>query len=149
MMFSRDPVVLKFIKKISVHNDEVAARKVVQEAFFMLKTKYGVANPVECLRQGLKECSPAVLTKRRVVAGRTLNIPVPCDERQGRKKGLIFLREGFRERRESTAAERLCKELLALQKMEGNSINMRDNLHRLAESNRAFVHFLSRAKSRR
>jgi len=46
MMFSRDPVVLKFIKKISVHNDEVAARKVIQEAFFILKTKYGVAEYV-------------------------------------------------------------------------------------------------------
>jgi len=46
MMFSRDPMVLKFIKKISVHNDEVAARKVIQEAFCLLKTKYGVAENV-------------------------------------------------------------------------------------------------------
>lgn len=115
------------------------ARAVVYEA--MEKIKEGGADPLETFESALRNVSPLMEVRSRRVGG--ANYQVPREVPQNRRLALAFrwLINAARAKKGKPMGEKLAAELLLAAKNEGDAIKKKDDMHRMAESNKAFAHF--------
>ena len=121
---------------------KTTAQKVVYDAFDLMaeKTKQ---DPVAIFDRALKNVTPILEVRSRRVGG--ANYQVPVEVRGERKLALAFrwLLLAANTRRGAAMAEKLADELMAAARGEGTAIKKREDVHRMAEANRAFAHFAS------
>lgn len=117
------------------------ARKVVYDAFDIIKEKEKVENPVEVFDTAIRNVGPAMEIRSRRVGG--ANYQVPREVRPERKQALAFrwILLAARGGKGKPMAQKLATELIAASKNEGSAIKKKDDTHRMAESNKAFAHF--------
>ena len=82
-----------------------------------------------------------VMVKSRRVGGQTYQVPVEVRPEERTARSIRWLIRFARERSERTMAERLANEFIAASKGEGGAVRMRDDVHRMAEANKAFAHY--------
>ena len=98
-------------------------------------------NPVEQLEAGIKALTPVLEVKSRRVGGATYQVPVEVRPRRANTLAIRWIVGYSRQRRERTMAERLANELLDASNGVGASIKRKEDLHKMAESNKAFAHY--------
>lgn len=91
--------------------------------------------------KAVENCKPMVITKSRRVGSQTLQVPLEVRPEERTTRSIKWLIRYSRERSERTMAERLANELIAAANGEGNAIRARDDVHRMAEANKAFAHY--------
>jgi len=97
--------------------------------------------------EALENAKPAVETRRVLMGGKGVPVPIPVAEARAMSLATKFLRDSFRERKDGKyMPQKLVLEILELHKKEGATANRRENLHKTAEANRAFIHFLNRRR---
>ena len=137
--------IAKFINKIMERGKKTVARKIVYQAFDVVhaKTKQ---DPRDIFELALKNVAPQVEVKSRRVGG--ANYQVPREVRGERKLTLTFrwIIEGARSKKGKPMAVKLAEEFLAASKNEGAAIKKKQDMHRMAEANKAFAHFARFAK---
>jgi len=136
----------KLINYIMQEGKKNTARTVVYGAFDLIKTKTK-EEPLEVFETALRNVSPQVEVRSRRVGG--ANYQVPHEVRPERKMALAYrwLIEAAKNKKGKPMAEKLAGELIDAYKNEGEAIKKRENVHRMAEANRAFAHFaLARKK---
>lgn len=122
------------------------ARSLVYKAFEIVKEKTK-EEPLEVFETALRNVAPQVEVRSRRVGG--ANYQVPHEVRPERKQALAFrwIIEAAKGKKGKGMAEKLADELIGSYKNEGEAIKKRENVHRMAEANRAFAHFaLARKK---
>ncbi len=131
----------KFINVIMWDGKKETARKVVYDAFKVIKEKTEVENPLEVFDMALKNAGPTVEVRSRRIGG--ANYQVPRDVRPERRLALAtrWIIEAARAKKGSAMHIRLADELIAASKNEGTAVTKRDNTHKMAEANKAFAHF--------
>ncbi|HLD85913.1 MAG TPA: 30S ribosomal protein S7 [Patescibacteria group bacterium] len=133
-------LVAKFINKIMERGKKTVARKIVYQAFDVVhaKTKQ---DPRDIFELALKNVAPQVEVKSRRVGG--ANYQVPVEVRGDRRQALAFrwLIEAARSKKGRPMHLKLAEELVLASKNEGDAIKKRQDVHRMAEANRAFAHF--------
>lgn len=133
-------VVSKFINVLMESGKKSVAEKICYGAFDIIKTKTG-NDPLKVFKTALENVKPVVEVKPRRVGGATYQVPIEI--RPQRRMALAFrwLRDYARGRAEKTMRERLASELLDAFNNTGASIKKKEDVHKMAEANKAFAHY--------
>ena len=133
-------VVSKFMNSIMYAGKKSVAETIVYGAFDMIegKTKQ---NPLTVFEQALDNVMPTMEVRSRRVGGATYQVPVEVRNERRQALGIRWLIVAARERNEKTMTERLSAELLDASNSRGNAVKKREDVHRMAEANRAFSHY--------
>jgi small subunit ribosomal protein S7 len=132
--------VAKFINVLMTSGKKSVAERIIYGAFDQI-SKRGGKDPLEVFNQALANARPMVEVKSRRVGG--ANFQVPVEVRPVRRMALAmrWLREAARKRGEKSMGQRLAAELLDASEGRGGAVKKREEVHRMAEANKAFSHF--------
>jgi len=132
--------VAKFVNVLMTRGKKSVAERIVYGAFDTIKTKSG-KDPLEVFGQAVQNARPMVEVKSRRVGG--ANYQVPVEVRQIRRIALAmrWLREAAQKRGEKSMQARLANELIEAAEGRGGAVKKKDEVHRMAEANKAFSHY--------
>lgn len=135
------PKVEKFINYVMEDGKKEIARRVVYTAFETVQKKAKVDSPIEVFDQALKNVGPTVEVRSRRVGG--ANYQVPREVRADRRNILAmrWILEAVRSKKGRPIDQRIADELLAASKGEGEAVAKKNNIHKMADANKAFAHF--------
>ena len=137
----KDLIIAKFVNKMMIQGKKATAQKLFYGALAELEGKVQGEDALSVFRKALENVKPSIEVRSRRVGGATYQVPV--DVRPSRRLTLAmrWLVEYSRERGEKNMAKRLAGEFLDAYNNRGNSIKKKDDVHRMAESNKAFSHY--------
>lgn len=137
----KDIVISKFINKIMERGQKSTAQKLFYGALEELNGKVPGEESVNVMKKALENVKPSIEVRSRRVGGATYQVPV--DVRPTRRLALAmrWLVEYSRARGEKDYAKRLAGELLDAYNNRGNAIKKKEDVHKMAESNKAFAHY--------
>lgn len=137
----KDIVIAKFINKMMVRGQKSTAQKLFYGALDELNGKIPGEDSVTVMRKALENVKPSIEVRSRRVGGATYQVPV--DVRPTRRLALAmrWLVEYSRARGEKDFSKRLAGELLDAYNNRGNAIKKKEDVHKMAESNKAFAHY--------
>lgn len=132
--------VSKFVNVIMTNGKKSVAERIVYGAFSLIEQKSG-KNPIEVFSAAINNVKPVVEVKSRRVGG--ANYQVPVEVRPARRLALSmrWIREAARKRSEKSMDQRLATELMEAAEGRGAAMKRREEVHRMAEANKAFSHF--------
>ena len=130
----------KFINSILRNGKRTTAERIVYEAFDIIheKTKKGGLNVFE---QAIKNVAPLVELKSRRVGGANYQVPVPVLGERRTTLAIRWIKAATSAKKGKKMAEKLADELIDASNKTGSAIKKRDDVHRMAEANKAFAHF--------
>ena len=136
-----DPAIEYFINKMMWDGKKELARGIVYGALKELEKKQGQDKALEVFKKAIENCKPSLEVRSRRVGGATYQVPV--DVRPVRKTALAvrWLIAYSRSRKEKTMAHRLAGEIMDAGSNKGSAIKKKEDVHKMAESNRAFSHY--------
>lgn len=136
-----DIVVAKFVNKMMYDGKKATAQGAFYGALDELKTKVAEEEPLTVFKKAIENAKPQIEVRSRRVGGATYQVPV--DVRPSRRLALAmrWLIEHARARGEKDMSKRLAGELLDAYNNRGNAIKKKEDVHRMAESNKAFSHY--------
>ena len=136
----RSRLVQQLINKVMQHGEKSTAEQIVYDALAIIGERSGRA-PVEVLDDSVKELTPVLEVRSRRVGGATYQVPVEVRSVRRQALGIRWIITAARDRNEKTMTERLSAELLDASNGRGNAVKKREDVHRMAEANRAFSHY--------
>jgi small subunit ribosomal protein S7 len=136
-----DVVITKFINKMMVDGKKAVAQRMFYGALEELKGKIPNEEPMTVFKKALENCKPSLEVRSRRVGGATYQVPV--DVRPSRRLALAmrWLIAYSRERGEKDYSKRLAAEIIDAYNNRGNAIKKREDVHKMAEANKAFSHY--------
>ena len=132
--------VAKFINVLMSSGKKSVAERIVYGALEMIKTKSG-KDPVEVFSQALQNVKPVVEVKSRRVGGANYQVPVEVRPVRRMALSLRWIREAAQKRGEKSMRARLAGELAEAAEGRGGAMKKREEVHRMAEANKAFSHY--------
>jgi small subunit ribosomal protein S7 len=136
----RSKLVTQLVNKVMLHGKRSLAEKLVYDAMTIVETKTGT-DPVITLKRALDNVKPSIEVKSRRVGGATYQVPVEVRAVRQTTLALRWLVSYSSQRREKTMVDRLMNELLDASNGLGASVKRREDMHKMAESNKAFAHY--------
>lgn len=134
-------LVAKFINIIMRSGKKSVAEKIVYKALDIIKQKMPDKDPLEVFTQAVENAKPLVHVKSRRVGGATYQVPVEILPHARTSIALRWIRDFARSRGEKTMQERLAAELIDCYNKVGATMKKREDTHKMAEANKAFIHF--------
>ena len=141
-----DPVyqsvkIAKFINYIMEEGKKETSRGIVYGSMDLIKEKMKTDNPIEVFENAIKNTAPTMEVRSRRVGGANYQVPVEVRPDRRLALSLRWIIEGARGKKGAPMVEKLADELIAAAKGEGNAVKKRENVHKMAEANKAFAHF--------
>ncbi|MGL4589636.1 MAG: 30S ribosomal protein S7 [Mycoplasmatales bacterium] len=133
-------VVSKLINKLMVDGKKQKSEKIVYGAFEIIK-KETDKDPLEVFNEGLNNIMPLLEVKGQRIGGTNYQIPMEVSETRKETLGLRWLVNYSRLRNDKTMEQRLAKELMDAANGTGAAVKKKDDVHRMAEANKAFAHY--------
>ena len=133
-------LVTKLINNIMYDGKKGVAQKIVYDAFAIVEAKTQ-KNPLEAFTEALNNIMPTLEVKARRIGGSTYQVPMEVRPERRQTLGLRWLTTYARKRSERTMKERLAAELMDAANNLGSAVKKREEVHKMAESNKAFAHF--------
>jgi len=137
----RSVLVTQIVNKVLLRGKRGLAEHIVYDALDIVRDKSGSAEPVTVLKRAIENVKPALEVKSRRVGGATYQVPVEVRPRRANTLAIRWLVGYSRQRREKTMADRLANEVLDASNGIGTSVKRREDMHKMAESNKAFAHY--------
>jgi small subunit ribosomal protein S7 len=134
------PLVTQLVNKVLLGGKKSVAERIVYGALEGARAKSGT-DPVVTLKRALDNVKPTLEVKSRRVGGATYQVPVEVRASRSNTLAMRWLVQYSRQRREKTMTERLMNELLDASNGLGASVKRREDMHKMAESNKAFAHY--------
>ena len=138
-----DTTVTRFINNMMWQGKKDIARKIFYNAIDIVDEK-SEEEGIEVFRKALNNVMPAVEVKARRVGGATFQIPIEVHPERKIALGMKWMIRYARSRNEKSMAQKLAGELLAASKNEGAAVKKKEDIHKMAEANKAFSHFRAR-----
>jgi small subunit ribosomal protein S7 len=140
-----DPVygsvlVSQVVNKVLWKGKKELARSIVYDALSLVERRRG-DDPLNTLKRAIDNIRPSIEVRSRRVGGSSYQVPVEVRPRRANTLAVRWLVEFARRRRENTMAERLANEILDAADNTGAAVKRRDDIHKMAESNKAFAHY--------
>ena len=136
----RSVLVTQLVNKVLLSGKRSVAEKIVYDALAICEQKTG-GEPVAVLKRAVENVKPQLEVKSRRVGGATYQVPVDVRPRRAGTLAIRWVVGYSRQRREKTMAERLANELLDASNGLGASVKRKEDMHKMAESNKAFAHY--------
>ena len=135
-----DKIVTKLINNIMLDGKRGVAQKICYEAFDIVKEKSG-KDPLEVFHDAMNNIMPVLEVKARRVGGATYQVPMEVRPERRQALGLRWITSYSRNRGERTMKERLAGEILDASNSMGGAFKKKEEMHKMADANRAFAHF--------
>ena len=136
----RSVLVTQLVNKILLRGKRSLAEKIVYDAMKIVEERTG-SEPLSTVKRAVENVKPALEVRSRRVGGATYQVPVEVRPRRANTLAIRWIIGFARARREKTMAERLANELLDASNSIGASVKRREDLQKMAESNKAFAHY--------
>ena len=133
-------VVTKLINNVMLDGKKTVAQKIVYDAFDIIKEKSG-RDPLEVFTEALNNVMPVLEVKARRVGGATYQVPLEIRPERRQTLGLRWLVKYARTRNEKTMSEKLAAEILDAIANNGGAFKKKEDMHKMAEANKAFAHY--------
>ncbi len=137
----KDIVVAKLINKMMVRGQKGTAQKLLYGALEELKGKVPNEEPIAILKKALENMKPSIEVRSRRVGGATYQVPVDVRPTRRLSLAMRWMVEYSRSRGEKDYARRLAGEIMDAFNNRGNAIKKKEDVHRMAEANKAFSHY--------
>jgi len=135
-----DLLVAKFVNYIMMDGKKSTSRSVVYESFDLIEKK--TKKPaIEIFKKAVSNVQPMVEVRSRRVGGATYQVPMEVRPERRMSLALRWIKKYATDRKDKTMAEKLSAELISAANGEGAAIKKKDEVHRMAEANKAFAHF--------
>ena len=135
-----NPLATQFINRIMLRGKRSLSEKIVYGALKTISEKTG-GDPTQTLRKAVDSVRPLIEVKSRRVGGATYQVPVEVRPTRGTTLALRWMVNFSRQRREHSMAERLTAEIMDASNGQGSSVKRREDMHKMAEANKAFAHY--------
>jgi len=133
-------LVNRFINKIMLDGKKSLAESLLYDAMDLLKEETG-EEPITVLQEALSNVMPTLEVKSRRIGGSNYQVPVEVSDYRRRSLAIRWIVEDARNRNERTMKERITKALLEAYNNSGGAVRKKEEVHRMAEANRAFAHY--------
>ena len=133
--------VAKFINMIMTKGKKSIAERIVYGSFEILKTKLNEPDALKIFHKAIDNVRPHLEVKPRRVGGATYQVPVEVNQERGVSIALRWIRDFALGKKGRPMIEKLADEMGMAYKGDGSAIKKRDDMHKMAESNKAFAHF--------
>ncbi len=135
-----DVKVTKLVNNIMLDGKKGVAQKICYDAFDLIKERSG-KEPLEVFTQALENVMPVLEVKARRVGGANYQVPIEVRPARRQTLALRWIVSYARKRSERTMMERLAGELLDASNGTGNAFKKKEDMHKMADANRAFAHY--------
>lgn len=133
-------VVTKLINNIMLDGKKGVAQKIVYGAFEKIAAETG-KDATEVFEEAMNNVMPALEVKARRIGGATYQVPIEVRPERRQALGLRWITLYSRQRSEKTMVERLANEIMDAANNTGSSVKKREDMHKMAEANKAFAHY--------
>ncbi|MCH8349124.1 MAG: 30S ribosomal protein S7 [Chloroflexi bacterium] len=130
----------KFINCVMQKGKKTTAQRIIYSAFDIIREEAN-REPLEVFQQAMRNATPAVEVRPKRVGGATYQIPTELRPVRSEALAIRWLIRGARSRKGIPMRRGLANELMEASRGEGSAVRRKEELHRMAEANRAFVHF--------
>jgi len=137
----KSDLVQRFINNFMRDGKKSVAQRVFYDAMDIIAKKVKDATPLEVFTQAVENVKPYIEVRSKRVGGATYQVPMQVNQKRRLSLAIRWIRQASRDKKGRPMADRLAEELLAAYKKEGTAIQTRENVHRMAEANKAFAHF--------
>ena len=137
----QDRIVAKFINNLMMDGKKTLAQHIFYEALTKASQIVSVSEEIEVFNKVLENVRPTVEVRSRRVGGATYQVPVEIPQYRQDALAIRWIIGGARGRKGTEMAQALAYELADAYKGEGGAVRKRDEVHRMAEANRAFAHY--------
>jgi small subunit ribosomal protein S7 len=131
----------KFINCLMVDGKKSVAQGVFYRAMDVVAQKVTDVEPIEVFNRALENCKPSVEVRSKRVGGAAYQVPMQVNRNRQQSLGIRWMLQAVREKKGRATHEKLADEIMAAYKREGAAVTKRDNVHRMADANKAFAHF--------
>ena len=136
----KDLVLAKFMNRIMLDGKKSTSEKIVYGAFDLVSKKTD-KTPIEFFHEALNNVKPSLEVRSRRVGGATYQVPMEVRSTRAQALAFKWILTNSKKRNEKTQRERLANELIDAFENKGNSVKKKDEVHKMAEANRAFAHY--------
>ena len=134
-------LVAKFMNQLMVDGKKSIAEKIVYGAFDELEKSVQKESPVDVFKKVLDQVTPVVEVRSRRIGGATYQVPVEVRAKRRTALAMRWLVEAARKRKEKSMPARLAAELKEAMDGKGAAVKKKEDMHKMAEANKAFSHF--------
>ena len=133
-------VIPKLINSLMYDGKKTVAEKIVYDALDKLKTK-GKEEPINIFNEAINNIKPTVEVRSRRVGGATYQVPVEVKSKRAQALAIRWLVDSARKRKDKHMSDKIFNELYDAYEKKGAAVKKREDVHKMAESNKAFAHF--------
>lgn len=130
----------RFVNSLMKQGKKSVAERIFYDSIELVAERSG-QDGIDVFQKALENAKPVVMVKSRRVGGQTYQVPVEVRPDERTARSIRWLISFARSRSERTMAERLANEFIAASKGEGNAVRQKEDVHRMAEANKAFAHY--------
>jgi len=134
------PIVPKLINSIMYDGKKVVAQKIIYEAIEKIKSKTK-EEPIDIFHEAIKNIKPTVEVKSRRVGGATYQVPTEVKSKRAQTLAIRWLVEASRKRKNKYMSDKIFNEIYDAYEKKGLAVKKKEDVHKMAESNKAFAHF--------
>lgn len=131
----------KFINCLMWDGKKTAAQKIFYDALDILAEKVSEVPPIDVFTQALDNVKPNIEVRSKRVGGASYQVPMPVRANRAQSLSIRWILGAVRDKKGQPSAQKLAGELLAAYNKEGIAFTKRENVHKMAEANKAFAHF--------
>jgi len=131
----------KFINCLMYDGKKSVATRLFYEAMDIIAQKIKDVRPIEVFETAVNNVKPNIEVRSKRVGGSNYQVPIPVNRRRQQSLAIRWILEAARSRKGKSGAEGLAQELIDAYRREGAAMTTRENVHRMADANKAFSHF--------
>jgi small subunit ribosomal protein S7 len=131
----------KFINCLMYDGKKATAQRVVYGAFKLIETRVKDQKAIDVFENALNNVKPVIEVRSRRVGGANYQVPMAVARKRQQSLAIRWVLEASRSKSGKPMHERLAEELISASRKEGAAMTMRENVHKMADANKAFAHF--------
>jgi small subunit ribosomal protein S7 len=134
-------LVSKFINTLMTNGKKSACERAFYGAMDIVAKRVKDHSPLEVFERAVSNCKPNVEVRSKRVGGSNYQVPMPVNNKRQQSLAFRWIREAARGKKGRPLRERLAQEIVDASKAEGTAFTTKENVHRMADANKAFAHF--------
>ncbi|MBL7193275.1 MAG: 30S ribosomal protein S7 [Planctomycetota bacterium] len=131
----------KFINCLMHDGKKSIAQRIFYDAMEIVAEKITDAEPIEVFNRAIDNVKPAVEVRSKRVGGAAYQVPMQVNRNRQQSLGIRWVLQAVRDKKGRPTHQKLAEEIIAAYKREGAAVTKRENVHRMADANKAFAHF--------
>ena len=134
-------LISKFINCLMYAGKKSVATRLVYDAMDTIAKKVKEATPIEVFEQAIQNVKPNIEVRSKRVGGSNYQVPIQVNRRRQQSLAIRWIKEAARARKGQSASESIAQELIDAFHRQGAAMTTRENVHKMADANKAFSHF--------